>query len=71
MGSEMCIRDRSYGHSLVVDPWGKILADGGIGTGVITCQINVDKVLETREKIPSLQHDRDYSLEIIDIDGEL
>ena len=61
----------SYGHSLVVDPWGKILADGGIGTGVITCQINVDKVLETREKIPSLQHDRDYSLEIIDIDGEL
>ena len=56
----------SYGHSLVVDPWGEILADGGVGSGVVTCQIEMDKVQETRNKIPSLRHDRDYDLRIID-----
>ena len=59
----------SYGHSLVVDPWGEILADGGVGSGVITSQIDLQKVEKTRMQIPSLQHDRDYQLEIIDASG--
>ena len=60
----------SYGHSLVVDPWGDILADGGIGSGVITSQIDLQKVQKTRMQIPSLQHDRDYELNVIDASGE-
>ena len=60
----------SYGHSLVVDPWGEILADGGVGSGVITSQIDLKKVEKTRMQIPSLQHDRDYELHIIDASGD-
>ena len=55
-----------YGHSLIIDPWGKVLADGGVGPGVISAKINLSNVKETREKIPSLNHDRDFKLKIID-----
>jgi len=52
----------SYGHSLVVNPWGEVLADGGEHTGVVIAEINVDEVAETRGRIPSLSHDKPYSL---------
>jgi len=52
----------SYGHSLVIDPWGDVLADGGESTGVVQCIIDIDKVTETRQRIPSLSHDKPYSL---------
>ena len=55
-----------YGHSLIIDPWGKVLADGGIGTGVISAKINLGKVKDTRQKIPSLNHDRAFKIKIID-----
>ena len=55
-----------YGHSLIIDPWGKVLADGGIGSGVISAKINLGKVKDTRQKIPSLNHDRAFKLKIID-----
>ena len=55
-----------YGHSLIIDPWGKVLADGGIGSGVISAKINLGKVKDTRQKIPSLNHDRTFKLKIID-----
>ena len=60
-----------YGHSLIVDPWGGILADGGVGSGIISAKINLASVKETREKIPSLKHDRDFELEIIDATKEI
>jgi predicted amidohydrolase len=50
----------TYGHSLIVDPWGKILADGGTETGFVIAEINVNFVDEVRQKIPSLYHDRNY-----------
>jgi predicted amidohydrolase len=48
----------TYGHSLVVSPWGEVLADGGTLPGVVQAGIDLDKVAETRARIPSLTHDR-------------
>jgi predicted amidohydrolase len=53
----------SYGHSLVVDPWGEVLADGGTEPGVVMTEIDLDRVGEARRRIPSLGHDRPYRLE--------
>ena len=52
----------TYGHSLIVDPWGKILADGGKEIGLISAEIDPNKVNQARTKIPSLSHDRNYDL---------
>ena len=52
----------TYGHSLIVDPWGKIMADGGKGIGLILAEIDPDKVNQARTKIPSLSHDRNFDL---------
>ncbi len=52
----------TYGHSLVVSPWGEVLADGVDIPGVIHAQLELDKVGETAARIPSLTHDRAYTL---------
>ncbi len=52
---------QTFGHSLIVDPWGNVLADGGEDIGFITAEIDPDKVSEARQKIPSLTHDRPYT----------
>lgn len=52
---------KSYGHSLIVDPWGEVLADGGEDVGVVTAEIDVAKVAEARGRVPSLFNDRDYA----------
>lgn len=52
----------SYGHSLVVNPWGVEVADGAEIPGVIHAQIDLDLVRETAVRIPSLEHDRDFAL---------
>lgn len=49
-----------HGHSLIVDPWGRVLADGGTEPGVVTAEIDLALVAETRRRIPSLQHDRAF-----------
>lgn len=54
---------QSYGHSLIVDPWGRVVVDGGEGEGVFTATIDLDLVAATRARIPSLQHDRNFTLE--------
>jgi len=51
---------KTWGHSLIVDPWGEIIADGGEEIGVIQATIDLDQVLEARRKIPALKHDRDF-----------
>lgn len=53
---------KTYGHSLIVDPWGSILADGGAEEGVIVAEIDPSRVAEARGMIPSLQHDRPYNV---------
>lgn len=52
-----------YGHSLIVDPWGRVLADGGDQEGVIVADIDLEQVDVCRARIPSLKHDRPFSLE--------
>lgn len=54
---------RTFGHSLIVDPWGEILADGGEEPGVIFADVDPARVLEARAMIPSLQHDRPIELD--------
>jgi len=52
---------RTYGHSLIVAPWGEILAEAGTDPGVIFAKIDPAKVAEARSKVPSLEHDRDFA----------
>lgn len=53
-----------YGHSLIVDPWGRVLADGGTEEGVITAEIDLEQVRLARSRIPSLRHDRNFTVEV-------
>jgi predicted amidohydrolase len=51
---------RTWGHSLIVDPWGEVLADGGENVGWIAADIDPAKVQEARQMIPALRHDRSF-----------
>jgi predicted amidohydrolase len=51
-----------YGHSLVVSPWGEVLADAGEGPGLITEHLDLDRVAEARAMIPALRHDRPFDV---------
>lgn len=50
----------TFGHSLIIDPWGKILAEGGVDPGVIMATLDLAQVDEARGKIPSLAHVRPF-----------
>ncbi|QQS11410.1 MAG: carbon-nitrogen hydrolase family protein [Rhodospirillales bacterium] len=53
---------KTYGHSVVVAPWGEVLADaGGDAPGFVTAEIDMAKVAEARAAVPSLTHDRVYA----------
>jgi predicted amidohydrolase len=52
---------RTYGHSLIVDPWGEVLADGGEGVGIVSARIEVAAIAKARRMVPSLQHDRPFT----------
>ncbi|MEC8628837.1 MAG: carbon-nitrogen hydrolase family protein [Pseudomonadota bacterium] len=51
---------QSYGHSLVVAPWGDVLADGGTDAGIVFADIDLKQVAEARKRVPSLTHDREF-----------
>lgn len=51
----------SYGHSLIVSPWGDVLADGGNLPGIVQARIDLDDVPRTAARIPSLTHDRPFA----------
>jgi predicted amidohydrolase len=53
---------KTYGHSLVVSPWGEIIADGGVDPGVVLADIDLQQVGEARRRIPALAHDRAFKL---------
>ncbi len=48
----------TYGHSLIVAPWGEVLADAGGETGYVIAEIDPQRARSARSMIPSLQHDR-------------
>ncbi len=52
---------QTYGHSLIVDPWGQVLADGGEEEGIILAEIDTALVAKARARVPSLDHDRDFA----------
>ncbi len=49
-------RRETYGHSLIIDPWGAVLAELPSGTGVITAEIDPARLAETRAQMPCLSH---------------
>ncbi len=51
---------KTYGHSLIVDPWGEVIADGGEDEGIVLADIDLSLVDQARAKVPSLTHDRAF-----------
>ncbi len=49
---------RSYGRSMIIDPWGIVLANTSDGEGVVTAEIDLDRVAETRRRLPALRNRR-------------
>jgi predicted amidohydrolase len=54
----------TFGHSLIVSPWGEILAEGGEEPGVVFADIDLAASAEARARIPNLKHGRDFDLEV-------
>lgn len=52
---------KTYGHSLAVDPWGRILCDGGEVPGVNLVDLNMNEVDDARRRIPSLTSEQFYT----------
>ena len=52
---------RTYGHSLIVDPWGEIVAEAGEEPGVIVAEIDPARVRQARRSIPSLANARRFA----------
>lgn len=56
---------RTWGHSMVIDPWGKVLVDmGGAEAGLSFVDLDIEHVARARGQIPSLQNERDYILHV-------
>lgn len=51
---------KTYGHGLVVDPWGEVLVDQGEEPGIAFAEIKTGRVTTARSRIPALMHDRKY-----------
>ena len=58
-GSHECGRT-SYGHSLIISPWGEILKDAKDEIGIIHANINLDEVIKARRAVPALNSRKDY-----------
>jgi len=52
---------QTYGHALIVDPWGEVLADGGEEPGIVYADIDASRVARIRSMMPCLEHDRTFS----------
>ncbi len=52
----------TYGHSLVIDPWGGVMAEAGTEPGVLMAEIDPGAVVAARNRIPSLQHGRRFEI---------
>lgn len=51
---------QTYGHSLIISPWGEVLADAGTEPGFVTAKIDTAQIKAARAMVPALQHDRDF-----------
>ena len=63
-GVHSAVRGRArttHGHSLAISPWGEVLVDAGMQSGVHLVDLDLSDVSKARQKIPSLQHDREFT----------
>jgi predicted amidohydrolase len=51
---------QTHGHSMIVAPWGEVLADGGVEPGIVMVDLDPDAVAQARRRVPSLRHDRAF-----------
>ncbi|MEJ8570328.1 carbon-nitrogen hydrolase family protein [Microbaculum marinum] len=56
----------TYGHSMIVSPWGEILAEAGTEPEVIVAEIDMASVGEARQRVPSLTHDRSFQPPVVE-----
>jgi len=49
---------QTFGHSLIIDPWGEVLADGGDAPGIMIAEVDTEKVADARRRVPALYHER-------------
>lgn len=52
----------TYGHSIAIDPWGRVLAEAGIEPGVTMVDVDLGLVADARGKIPALDHGRRFEV---------
>jgi predicted amidohydrolase len=52
----------TYGHSLIVSPWGEVLAEGGVHPSVIFADVDLGLIADVRSRVPSLRHDRQFEV---------
>ena len=50
----------AYGHSMIVDPWGKVIAKAGTEPGLVLADINLDYLEDVRRRLPALDHRRAF-----------
>lgn len=55
----------TFGHSIIVDPWGRVLAEADDQPGVILAEIDLTKVADARSRIPTMKHTRSISVTVI------
>lgn len=53
---------KTYGHSMVIDPWGTVLTEAGTEPIILYADIDLSEVIKFRQSIPSLRHDRSFRL---------
>lgn len=53
---------KTYGHSMVVAPWGEVLLDAGVEPGIYPVDIDIDRVDGARRRVASLNHDRKFTI---------
>ncbi|SDP55857.1 Predicted amidohydrolase [Filomicrobium insigne] len=52
----------TYGHSVIISPWGEVLAEGGTEPGVVFADLDLGQVAQVRARVPSLRHDRSFTV---------
>lgn len=59
----------TFGHSMIVSPWGEILAEAGEDPCAVFAEIDLARVDDARARIPALKHGRDFEIEIVEASG--
>lgn len=57
-GGQNSERRRTYGHSLICDPWGKVVAERAEGSGVVTAELDLEQLRGLRQRMPVWEHRR-------------